>query len=90
MEDNQCYLEILAEEAAEVIQAKSKIARFGLHDYHPKNKMPNQQKLGMEIGNFMTMVGILLEEGIVLSEDISRGKQQKQEKLKKWMCQKNE
>lgn len=83
--DEQLYnLEVLVEEAGEIIQAKSKIIRFGLHDYHPKNKMPNQQKLGMEIGNMLKMVDILVDQGIILTEDINRGNEEKEIKLKTW------
>jgi len=79
-------LEILAEEAAEVIQIKSKIIRFGINDYHPKNKMPNREKLGQEIGHFIEMVNLLVGNGTVSKESIARGINHKTEKLKKWYC----
>lgn len=77
-------LEILAEEAAEIIQIKSKIIRFGIDDYHPKQKMPNRQKLEEEIGHFLAMVDILIDQGSVSSSGIEAGKQAKFIKLPKW------
>ena len=57
--DTNLNLEILAEEASEVIEAfsrivrrKSKIARFGLTDHHPENRTLNNEALEEEIGPF--------------------------------------
>jgi NTP pyrophosphatase (non-canonical NTP hydrolase) len=68
-------LEILAEEAGEIIEVlsrvirmKSKIFRFGLSDFHPKNQMPNDLKLEEEIGHFIALKNLLVAQG-VLSED---------------------
>ena len=77
-------LEILAEEAAEVSQIKSKIIRFGLDDYHPKQKMVNRKKLEEEIGHFMAMVDILKHHGVITELGIENGKQAKFEKVPKW------
>lgn len=84
--NTKCNLEILAEEAAEVIQAKSKIIRFGLDDYHPKNKVINKVKLGQEIGHFLTMVGKLLDDGTIDIRDIIKGEQEKSDNLETWFC----
>ena len=77
-------LEILAEEAAEIIQIKSKIIRFGLYDYHPKNEMPNNEKLENEIGHFLAMVDILVHHGVIHLDNITKGRAEKLIKLKDW------
>lgn len=77
-------LEILAEEAAEIIQIKSKIVRFGLDDYHPKNGIVNRAKLEEEIGHFLAMVEILQIGGVINSLAVEAGKQAKFKKLPKW------
>lgn len=77
-------LEILAEEAVEVCQIKSKIIRFGLDDYHQKNGMPNRAKLAEEIGHFQAMVDILTHHGVVSAEDIDAGKLEKLANLPDW------
>ena len=57
------YLEILQEECAEVVQAVSKIKRFGLHSFNPtdKKKVQNIEHLITEIGDVIGMVRLLTE-----------------------------
>ena len=74
-------LEILAEEAAEVIQAKSKVFRFGFEDFHPKNKLPGREKLEQEIGHFLAMVEILLANGVITNVGVANGIKHKFGKL---------
>ena len=81
-------LEILAEEASEVIEAlsriirmKSKIARFGLTDRHPKNMIPNNEALEEEIGHFLAMVEILVNQGVLSESRISAAAKKKKETL---------
>ena len=84
-------LEILAEEAAEVIQAKSKIMRFGLFDCHPKKGgASNQQDLDREIGEFLFMVDTLKLNGIVTTDGVRRGYDYKKGKLSKYYTYKQE
>ena len=80
--DVQLNLEILVEEMAEVIQLKSKIARFGLHDKH--EGVSNHKKLKREIADVLAMVDILKYNGLITNEEIEIGKRLKLEKLKKW------
>jgi hypothetical protein len=77
-------LEILAEEAAEIIQIKSKIMRFGLDDYHPESKIINRKKLEEELGHLEALVDILIFHGIISKKGIKEGKQAKLTKLPKW------
>lgn len=49
---------LIMEEAAEVIQAASKILRFGPNDFHPTyhNGAPNTHALAIEIGQFLCCI----------------------------------
>ncbi len=77
-------LEIMAEKCAEIQQAKSKIVRFGIDDYHPKNKIPNREKLEQEIGHLLLIFDILIENGLITTEGVESGKIHKYEKMPKW------
>jgi len=72
----------LFEEASEVIHMTSKIIRFGLKDRKKGQELSNQQRMGREIGNLLTMVELLVMAGDVLPADIEEGMRQKVEKLK--------
>jgi len=74
---------ILQEECAEVIQAASKIYRFGLDNEH-KSGSTQRANLEMEIGDMMALVDILVEQGIVDLNNINIANTNKKEKLKKW------
>lgn len=49
----------LQEEAAEVIQAVSKINRFGPDNHHPERTATNKQELVGEIEDFLAILGVL-------------------------------
>ena len=89
-------MEIMAEEAAEVIEQlvehrlarvlriKSKIVRFGLDDYHPKNGKPNRESLTEELGHLLGMIDILVADGTIDAEALEAAKRAKFEKLPVW------
>jgi len=77
-------MDILQEECAEVIQAVSKVSRFGIDNYKPGKPLTNRQHLEEELGDLLAMVDIMLEQGIVSWENLEAAKQAKIEKLKKW------
>jgi len=58
MELNQ-LLAKLQEEAAEVIQAVSKINRFGDNNHHPDRKTTNKQELILELEDFLAIIAAL-------------------------------
>ena len=49
----------LQEEAAEVIQAVSKINRFGEQNKHPNRATTNKQELIQELEDFLAIVAVL-------------------------------
>jgi NTP pyrophosphatase (non-canonical NTP hydrolase) len=49
----------LQEEAAEVIQAVSKVNRFGPDNSHPDRQTTNKQELVQEIEDFLAILGVL-------------------------------
>ena len=49
----------LQEEAAEVIQAVSKINRFGEQNSHPDRATTNKQELVQELEDFLAIVAVL-------------------------------
>lgn len=58
---HQYLLDKLQEEAAEVIQAVSKIRRFGPNNHHPDRAQTNLQELVEELEDFQAIVWALQE-----------------------------
>jgi NTP pyrophosphatase (non-canonical NTP hydrolase) len=77
-------MDILQEECAEVIQAVSKISRFGLDNFKPGKPKTNREHLEEELGDLMAMVTILLDKGIVTRVNLDKAEAAKIEKLKQW------
>lgn len=53
----------LQEEAAEVIQAVSKIRRFGPSNRHPERQTTNKQELVGELEDFLAILAALEHQG---------------------------
>jgi NTP pyrophosphatase (non-canonical NTP hydrolase) len=78
-------LVILQEECAEVTQAVSKIIRFGFEELTPlKDTETNKIRLEKEIGDLLTMVDILVEQGVLSDSIINKAKIEKRNKLHIW------
>jgi NTP pyrophosphatase (non-canonical NTP hydrolase) len=77
-------LDILQEECAEVIQAVSKISRFGLDNLKPGKPKTNKEHLEEELGDVLAMVDILCGMGVIELDNLRTAKLAKIEKLKKW------
>jgi len=73
---------ITQEECAEVIQAISKVFRFGMVDTH--NGQTNREHLEEEIGDLMCMIDIIIDNGIVSEAAVMTAKNEKLNKLKAW------
>ena len=77
-------MDILQEECSEVIQAVSKISRFGIDNYKPGKPKTNREHLEEELGDTLAMIDILIELGVISPAKLEIAKQAKIEKLKQW------
>ena len=77
-------MDILQEECAEVVQAVSKIRRFGIDNAKPNTDYTNREHLEEELGDMLAMIDILMVNEIVSWSNLHRAKRAKIEKLKKW------
>ena len=82
-------MDILQEECAEVIQAVSKISRFGLDNVKPGKPKTNREHLEEELGDMIAMICILEKMGVVNQDALEIATRAKIEKLKKWSTIKN-
>jgi NTP pyrophosphatase (non-canonical NTP hydrolase) len=76
-------LVIAQEECAEVVQEISKIFRFGIDNQH-KDGMKHQEKLEMEVGDLLCMIGLMTAHRLIRPEQVELAVTNKQDKLKKW------
>lgn len=81
--DNE-VMDILQEECAEVIQAVSKIRRFGMNNSKHDTSQTNREHLEEELGDMLAMIDILMTNDIVSWSNLHIAKRAKIEKLKKW------
>ncbi len=77
-------MDILQEECAEVIQAVSKISRFGIDNLKPGKPKTNREHLEEELGDMLAMIDIMLANSVVSRDNLETAKRAKIEKLKKW------
>ena len=75
-------MDIAQEECAEVIQAISKVRRFGFDTMH--NGKDNRGHLEEEIGDLVCMFQLMEEKGLIDWTHVSLYSQKKREKLKTW------
>jgi NTP pyrophosphatase (non-canonical NTP hydrolase) len=81
---SQEIMSILQEECSEVIQAVSKINRFGIDNYKPGKPKTNREHLEEELGDLLAMIELLESGGVVSRVKLEVAKNAKFEKLKKW------
>lgn len=83
-------LEILVEECGEIIQEKSKIFRFGLHEEsHHVRGSSHLACLTQELGDILCMIELLYEADIGITEEgLREATLKKREKVTKWMTHK--
>ena len=76
---------ILQEECAEVIQATSKIFRFGFESCYPtEDSATTKECLTMELGQLLCMIGLLVEQKVINEHDMLTAMEAKKIKLEKW------
>lgn len=83
-EQSNEVMDILQEEAAEVIQAVSKIRRFGADNHKYGHNQTNLEHLEEELGDMLAMIDILISKQIINPASLEIAKLAKIEKLKKW------
>ena len=71
--NTQYYLDKLQEEAAEIVQAVSKLRRFGPNNSHPERTTTNLQELVQELEDFLALVACLEADKLV---DLTQSQQQ--------------
>lgn len=74
---------ITQEECAEVIQAISKIFRFGSEGKY-QSIQSNREHLEEEVGDLLCMVDLLVKNGVLKPEPIQLAFEAKKKKLRKW------
>lgn len=77
-------MNILSEEAAEIVVAVSKCHRFGMDNYKPGKPKTNREHLEEEIGDLLAMIDILVDMQVINTESLEIAKIAKIEKLKQW------
>ena len=82
-------MDILQEECAEVIQAVSKISRFGIDNFKPGKTKTNREHLEEELGDMIAMICILEKMGVGTQDALEIATKAKIQKLKKWSTIKN-
>ena len=75
---------IAQEECAEVIQAISKIFRFGFDAQHPNEDRNNLQRLEEELGDLVCMIGLIMNKKIVSESNVESAAELKLKKLRTW------
>jgi hypothetical protein len=76
-------LVILSEECAEVQQASSKCIRFGMRSTY--ELLSNKERLEYELGDFMAMLRLVVEEGNLSMDAIIAAADEKLIKVEKFM-----
>ncbi len=85
MDDKQKEIMLIAqEECAEVVQAISKVFRFGMDDVHPTTMKSNKDSLEEEVGDLMCMIELMQEYGIINASNVLNANVKKRNKLKQW------
>ena len=79
-------LRLLQEEAAEVIQAVSKILRFGWSSKHPSNPEgpTNKEHLEVEIGGMGAVLDLMVDADDIDEENIDKAFYDKKSTINKW------
>jgi NTP pyrophosphatase (non-canonical NTP hydrolase) len=77
-------LDICQEECAEVIQAISKVKRFGLYQVHPDTGVSNKKQLEEELGQLQHMISAVMIELDLDFSNIMANRVKKQSALVKW------
>lgn len=76
----------LMEECGEVTQAASKILRFGIDDFHPRDpELTNKRRISQECGDILGMIDMLIADGIIDPDEMFLTKTHRPGKVHKYM-----
>jgi NTP pyrophosphatase (non-canonical NTP hydrolase) len=75
-------MRITQEECAEVIQAISKVFRFGIDEVYEGQS--NKQRLASELGDLQCMINLVKQFGVVSEEEIYKAELNKRNRLGMW------
>lgn len=81
-EQQKEILRIAQEECAEVIQAISKIFRFGIDEVY--EGQTNRQRLAGELGDLQCMITLLKQYNVVEDTEIFKAELNKRNRLTQW------
>jgi NTP pyrophosphatase (non-canonical NTP hydrolase) len=82
---------IAMEECAEVVQAISKVKRFGADTkYYYDPEFTNLDIVVNELGDTLAMIRLLIDSGLIHEDDLEIAKRKKLDKVKLWMVNKGE
>ena len=73
---------ITQEECAEVIQAISKVFRFGIDNSH--NGVTNREHLTTELGDLHCMIELMVESNLIDRKELLNASGNKRKKLMQW------
>ena len=77
-------MDIAQEECAEVIQAISKVRRFGFDGKHPDKTFNNREHLEEEIGDLVCMFDLMREHSMIEWSNVIEASERKRHKLRIW------
>jgi NTP pyrophosphatase (non-canonical NTP hydrolase) len=77
-------LDILQEECAEVIQAISKVRRFGLENEYLKGTGTQREHLIQELGDVTLLIELLHAHQLFTDKELREAERRKANKLTKW------
>ena len=77
-------LEILQEECAEVIQAISKVKRFGMDNVYLKGEGTQREQLVQELGDVTLLIELLQSHNVFTELELRTAQLHKSKKLAKW------
>jgi len=75
----------LAEECCEVAHRASKAARFGINEIQSGQDKTNQQRLVGEIHDLLSVVGMLVQDGIIAEPNDRTAIDAKKDKVEKFL-----
>ena len=81
-ESQKEIMQITQEECAEVVQAISKVFRFGMESEH--NGVTNREHLQVEVGDVLCMIDLMGQFGLIDWAYVEHARHAKREKLQKW------